>query len=275
MIITRTPLRISFLGGGTDYPQWYKDHNGAVISTAINKYCYITLHDGKSSTVFDLPNKSGMGSSSASTVGLFRACTDLDNLTISKLATTWEQEKLNGNCGSQDQYICSIGGFHLLKFYSHVIIDKPLEQFLVKPLLDYLMLFDTHLYRWGSKTIAHQMENVNTNTVILQEIYNLVGEGYEALKSADYIRFGQLLNEYWLLKRQLSNDVSSPMIDDIYQKALGAGAIGGKLLGGGGGGFMVFLTEPDKQASVKNALTELTYTPFEFEQEGTKVLYRD
>src|SRR3990167_5676315 len=125
MIISRTPLRISFCGGGTDYPQWYNEHGGAILGTSINKYCYVMIHDGKSWFTFDLPNKSGLGSSSAYTVGLLRVCTDLDKITIAKLATTWEQDKMNGNVGSQDQYLCALGGFHYLKFSEHGVRDIP------------------------------------------------------------------------------------------------------------------------------------------------------
>ena len=114
MKTSRTPLRISFLGGGSDYPQFYNEYGGAVLGTSINKYCYVVLHDGHSHYFFDLPTKAGLGSSSAYTVGLLRICTELDKLTIAKLATTWEQDKMNGKVGSQDQYLCSIGGFHLL-----------------------------------------------------------------------------------------------------------------------------------------------------------------
>ena len=109
MIISRTPLRISFFGGGTDYPQWYRTHKGAILGGTIDKYCYVTLHEGWSSFTFDLPNKSGLASSSAYTIGLLRVCSELDKLTIARIATTWEQDKMNGIVGSQDQYLCSVG----------------------------------------------------------------------------------------------------------------------------------------------------------------------
>ena len=275
MIITRTPLRISFFGGGTDYPQWFNHHEGAVLVTTINKYCYVTLHNGSSWYTFDLHNRSGLATSSAYTVGLLRACTQLDNLTISKLATTWEQDKTNGTVGSQDQYICAMGGFRLLRFSVHGIRDKWIDPAVVNPLQDYLMLFDTHQYRQTMDIVAHQLDNIKDNQELLNQMVDMVDAGYSMLQKADYNGFGNLLREAWVLKRQLSDDVSTPAIDAIYQAAITAGARGGKLLGGGGGGFIVFFVEKDRQASVRQALSDLTCVPFQFETRGSQVIFRD
>lgn len=272
MIISRTPLRVSFLGGGTDYPQWYLEHGGAILGTSINKYCYVMLHNGKSWYTFDLPNKSGLASSSAYTVGLLRVCSELDKVFISQVATLWEQDKTNGNVGSQDQYLCSVGGFRHLKFNGHGIQDIPIDS---GSLEDYLMLFDTHQYRQASSVVSHQLDNLENNTELLSAMFDMVGEGIRCLKGQDYLGFGELLGESWQLKRQLSEYVSTDRIDSIYDSAIKAGAVGGKLLGGGGGGFIIFAVEPERQESVKQELSALTYVPFKFETEGTQIIYRD
>ncbi|KKN31720.1 hypothetical protein LCGC14_0821050 [marine sediment metagenome] len=272
MIISRTPLRISFLGGGTDYPQWYEEHEGAVLATTIDKYCYVMLHDGKSWKTFDLPTESGLGSSSAYTVGLLRACTDFDKLTIAKLATTWEQDKMGGNVGAQDQYLCSLGGVHLLRFSKHGVRDTPLQADFLQ---DYLMMFDTHQYRRASMLVSYQMADMKKHKKLYLRMTDMVDDGLTIIGTADWADFGMLLDESWRLKKQLSKYITTPTIDGIYESAMKAGAAGGKLLGGGGGGFILFVVEPDKQDAVKNALNELTYTPFNFETEGTKVIYRD
>ena len=275
MIISRTPLRISFLGGGTDYPQWYEKYDGAVLGTTIDKYCYVMLHDGHSWRTFDLPTKAGLGSSSAYTVGLLRVCTELDKLTISKLATVWEQDKMGGNIGSQDQYLCAIGGFHFLRFSEHGIRDTVLAPEMVDPLAAYLMLFNSHQYRLAGNVVAYQLAEMKKHEKLYLRLTDMVAEGVAAIKAGDFIEFGKLLNEGWSLKRQLSKRVSTAAIDAIYDTAIKAGAIGGKLLGAGGGGFIIFLAKPDKQEAVRNALGELQYVSFQFDYEGAKVIYRD
>lgn len=275
MIISRTPFRMSFLGGGTDYPAWFNEHGGAVLVTAIDKYCYVMLHDGKAQSVFDLPTKSGLGTSSAYTVGLLRVCTELECKTIAKLATVWEQDKLGGNIGSQDQYICSLGGFRHLRFDADTIRDVELDYELVKPLESMLMLFDTHQRRKSGDIVAHQLENMSNTHDILMNMMAMVDDGLELLQKRNYTDFGNLLQESWYLKRKLSPYVSTLAIDAIYDTAVKAGASGGKLLGAGGGGFMLFFCEPEKQGAVRNALSDLNHVPFKFEREGTKIIHRD
>ena len=279
MIISRTPLRISFFGGGTDYPQWYNEHGGAILGTTINKYCYVMLHNGKSWKTFDLPTKAGLGSSSAYTVGLLRVCTKFDKETIAKLATVWEQDKMGGNIGSQDQYLCAVGGFHLLRFSEHGIRDTTIDVDMVKPLEQYLMLFDTHQYRKSGDVVAHQLEDMKQHKDIYSRLAEMPEAGVDRIWNFDdpleFVIFGQLLDEAWQLKKQLSPYVTTPAIDAIYHIAIQAGVIGGKLLGAGGGGFIIFLVEPDKQERVKKALSNLTYVPFKFETEGTKIIYVD
>ena len=275
MIISRTPLRISFLGGGSDYPQHYLEHGGQVLGTSINHYCYVMLHRGYSWFTFDLPGQSGLASSSAYTVGLLRACSNFDNPTIARLATTWEFDKTGGMVGSQDQYLCAVGGFHQLKFSEHGIRDIRISWDDYAGLQDYLMLFDTHQYRKNGTVIPTQIARVKENTEVLKRIASMVDDGVGMLKTQDFIAFGQLLNESWAFKRSLADNVSNPIIDDIYQRGIQAGAAGGKLLGAGGGGFILFVVSPAKQEAVKQCLAELDYVPFKFESEGSRVLYRD
>ena len=272
MIISRTPLRISLLGGGTDYPQWYSEYRGAILGATIDKYCYVIIHDGKSWHSFDLPSESGLGSSSAYTVGLLRACTSWDNLAIARLATTWEQDKMGGNVGAQDQFLCALGGGHRLLFSRHEIRDYPID---LSPLEPYLMLFNTHQYRRASMLISYQIAEMNRHKKLYTRLAGMVDDGLRALQSGNLLGFGSLLDEAWQIKKQLSKKITTPAIDDIYTIAGKAGAIGGKLLGGGGGGFIVFLVEVDKQDSVKKALSDLTYVPFKFETRGRIIIYRD
>ena len=275
MIISRTPLRLSFLGGGSDYPQWFNEHGGAILGTSIDKYCYVMLHEGKSWFTFDLPNKSGLASSSAYTVGLLRVCTILDQQTIARLATTWEQDKTNGQVGSQDQYLCAVGGFHHLKFSEHGVRDIPVSQDLVSPLQDWLMLFDTHQYRRNGDIIPSQLKEMEQHEELYKRIAEMPQEGIWRLEEKDYNGFGRILGEAWGLKKQVAPMATTPDIDKIYSIAMASGAVGGKLLGGGGGGFIVFVVEPDKQELVKKVLSALTYVPFKFEIDGTQVIYKD
>lgn len=273
MIISRTPLRASFLGGGSDYPQFYMEHGGAILGTSIDKYCYVGLHTGKSWRQFDLPNRSGLASSSAYTVGLLRVCTQLDKVTIAQLATVWEQDKMGGMVGSQDQYLCAVGGFHHLKFNAHGITDIPIQP--PAELEKYLMLFDTHQYRLAGNVVSHQLERMSKNIELLELMRDMVKTGIELLGKVDYAGFGEVLDESWKLKRQLSKYVSTALIDGIYDAGIKAGAIGGKLLGGGGGGFFLFLVEPEKQQVVREALQDLTYVPFKFETLGTQIIFQE
>ena len=270
MIITRTAFRISFLGGGTDYPEWFNEHGGAVLATTIDKYCYVGLRNGRVWSSFDLPTRSGMGTSSAYTVGLLKTSVKSDNKVIAQLATVIERDKLAGRVGYQDQYMCAVGGFRMLKFFPSGIWDKKIEG--VSWLSDYLMLIDTCHYRSAGEIVTSQLERVKENQSILGELKELVFVGEQALYKKDYNEIGVLLNEAWKLKKELSDRVTTSDMDSIYDTARKAGAIGGKLLGAGGGGFMLFLVEPDKQESVRNALG-LNHIPFKFEDEGTQVIY--
>lgn len=273
MIISRTPLRCSFFGGGSDYPQWYIEHGGAVLGATINKYCYVMLHDGKVWHTFDLPNKSGLGSSSAYTVGLLRVCSIFEPKMLANLATVWEYDKMGGNIGAQDQYLCAMGGFRFIRFNEHGIRDKLVSPELIKPLEKYLMLFDTFQYRRAGDVVAHQLKEMKRHRKLLLSMMSMAEEGLKVIQNKDYMSFGRLLDEAWCMKKQLSKYISTTTIDDIYDTAMKAGAIGGKLLGAGGGGFIIFFVEPDKQEIVKSALSELNHIPFEFEYAGSQIIY--
>ena len=324
MIISRTPFRISFFGGGTDYPVWYNKNQGAVLSTTINKYCYITIrylppffshkhrivyskieavknikdilhpavketlrflnidkgieihHDG------DLPAKTGMGSSSAFTVGLLHAIYALKGFMISKdqlarEAIHIERDLLKENVGAQDQIATSYGGFNKISFNGN-------DKFKVEPVVltgnriaqleNHLMLYFTGFSRIASKVAKDQIRNTPQRAKELTLMYQMVDEAIDILKSKrNILEFGKLLNESWQIKKTLSNKISNSEIDKIYKKGLEAGAIGGKLLGAGGGGFMIFFVPPKNQPQVRKVLKGLLEVPFNFESEGSQIIY--
>lgn len=155
---------MSLLGGGSDYAQFFCEHGGAVLGATIDKFVFVTLHNGESNLCADLPNKSGLGSSSAYTVGLLRVSTDLDKMAIAKMATKLEVEKMGGNVGYQDQWLCALGGFHYLRFSEQGVRDTIIEPEVVAPLQDYLMLFNTHQYRRASDLIKYQIAEMKDHT---------------------------------------------------------------------------------------------------------------
>ena len=279
MIISRTPCRVSMLGGGSDYPAWFLEHGGAVITTSIDKYVKVTFENGQTHATFDLPQRAGLATSSAHTVGLLKILAELnsdrtcDPKIVAQFATLIEQDKLAGNIGVQDQYICSVGGFRLLRFSEAGIRDFEFTD--IDWLNPYLMLFNTHQYRRAGSVVINQLKEMKKHTKVYQRILDIVDEGKTALEKQDYESFGILLDESWQLKRQLSKYISNPTIDDIYSTSLKNGAIGGKLLGAGGGGFMLFLAPLDKQESIKKELVNCEYVPFKFESTGTKIIFKD
>ncbi|QSH41607.1 kinase [Lentisphaerota bacterium ZTH] len=323
MIITRTPHRISFFGGGTDYPDYYLQHGGKVLGTAIDRYCYLNVrklppffshkhrvvysqqenvrtideiehpavreilrymnpgygvsvhHDG------DIPARSGMGSSSAFTAGLLKGMLALEGKRISASDLTQkaiyiEQEVIKENVGSQDQTFAAYGGFNTIEF-------KQNGQISVQPMLirekrkvqleKNLMLFFTGISRFSSDIAEEQVKNTSRNIEVLDKMKNLVDTAADLLCSDDPLdQFGELLHDTWLFKKSLSNRVSNSEINDIYEKARKAGAVGGKILGAGGGGFVLFYVPEDKQPAVKRALNKYLHVPFCFEYEGSKVI---
>ena len=324
MIISRTPFRISFFGGGTDYPAWYRENGGAVLSTAIDKYCYISCrylpqffehkyrivyskienikviediehpavravltwlkcdkgleihHDG------DLPARSGLGSSSSFTVGLINAIMALSGRYISSAeladcAIHIEQNVLKENVGSQDQIAVAYGGFNRVEFktdgtYDVTSIILPSER--RQMLESHLMLFFTGLSRFSSDVEKTKIDNYKNREVELRKMAEMVGEAMDILNGPDrlLLEFGKLLDEGWRYKKSLSDKVSMPVIDQIYDAALKAGAIGGKILGAGGGGFLLLFAPPENQPRVKEQLKDLIYVPIRFENAGSKIV---
>lgn len=324
MIITRTPFRISFFGGGTDYPAWYQKHGGAVLATTIDKYCYISCrhlppffehnyrivyskienvkeiaeiqhpavravlgwsgnmngleihHDG------DLPARSGLGSSSSFTVGLVNALSALDGKYISKdelarQAIHIEQKIIGEHVGSQDQISAAFGGFNRIEFRRDDTLDiSPIilghERF--SELENSLMLFFTGFSRYASEIAKTKIDNLKNRQSELNKMKEMVDEAIEILRNprTPIDEFGKLLDASWTYKRTLSDKVSTPEIDRIYDEALDAGAIGGKILGAGGGGFLLLFVKPEMQNTVRNRLLSLTHVPFKFESSGSRVV---
>jgi D-glycero-alpha-D-manno-heptose-7-phosphate kinase len=326
VIISRTPYRISFFGGGTDYPAWYREHGGAVLATAIDKYCYLTArylppffehrirvvysriedchaiddvqhpavreilrflafergieihHDG------DLPARSGIGSSSSFCVGLLHALYALIGKMPSKSqlageAIHIEQSVLNETVGSQDQVTAAHGGFnHLMFQQSGEISVRPIT---IRPermreLESHLLLFFTGIKRTSSDVAQSYVHNFEGNKRHLRIMKDLVDEALAVLSSERSLdAFGGLLNESWLAKRSLSKEVSTSAVDEIYQSALGSGALGGKLLGAGGGGFLLLFAPPDRHDALKQKLAGLIHVPFRFEFGGSQIIFYD
>jgi D-glycero-alpha-D-manno-heptose-7-phosphate kinase len=325
MIISKTPFRISFFGGGTDYPDWYLENGGSVLSTTIDKYCYISarylppffdhkfrisysqienvnkindiqhpavkaiLNDLKFDSGLeihvdaDLPARSGIGSSSSFIVGLLNSLYALRGKRVSKRflaeeSIRYEQEVLCENVGSQDQTAAAYGGFNLIEF-EKVTGKISIEPIVVKKnrvneLNDHLMLFFTGFSRIASEIAKEQVENIKKNQLELLKISKMADRAQKILENnEDISKFGKLLHESWMIKRSLSSKLTNSSIDEMYSLALDSGALGGKLLGAGGGGFMLLFVAPSKQDAVKNALSNHIYVPFEFENNGSQIIY--
>ncbi len=326
MIISRTPFRISFFGGGTDYPAWYRKHGGTVLATTINKYCYITcrylppffehrycviysrmeycqtieeiLHPAVRETLRyldfergleihhdgDLPARSGMGSSSAFTVGLLHALYALKGHMASKkqLASESihiEQDILQETVGSQDQVLAAYGGLNQITFLpngevSVTPITIPSER--MHELNSHLMLFYTGIKRTASNVAESYVNGIEERKRQLRIMKDLVDESISVLNSGQDIKgFGELLNEAWAFKRSLSSSVSNPEVDELFELAMSAGAIGGKLTGAGGGGFLLLFVPPERQERVRAKLNKLIHVPIKFEFLGSQIIFFD
>lgn len=324
MIISRTPYRLSFFGGGTDYPAWYEKHGGAVLSTTIDKYCYINCrflppffehkhrivyskieliqkvdeiqhpavraalkfmnideglevhHDG------DLPARTGTGSSSAFSVGLIHALYALKETMVTKKqlavdAIEIERNILKESVGSQDQIAAAFGGLNKIMFRQD-------GSFTVEPVImggprflafqDHLMLFFTGFSRYASDIAKKQIENMDKKNAALASMQQMVGQGLDILNGQeDLAEFGRLLHESWMLKRSLADGVSTPEIDQIYEAARSAGAIGGKLIGAGGGGFVLVFARPQDHKAIREKLKKLIVVPIRFEMNGSQIVF--
>lgn len=323
MIITRTPFRMSFFGGGTDFSGFYNEHGGAVLSTTFDKYCYVTLRhlprffDYKTHLTYskeekvnsyeeikhpairnamqwldmhelrlvydsDLPARTGLGTSSSFAVGMLEAFYALkgkyaDKRKLADDAIHLERVLCNEAGGIQDQIAASFGGFNRIDFSQdgynvNPVIISPERK---KSLNDNLMLFFTGISRFSSDIQKTTEKSMKDKTAELFKMYELVGQAEQILtdKNRDLDDFGRMLDYTWKLKRGIAEGISSDSIDDQYDRAIKAGALGGKLLGAGGGGFLLFYVPREKQENVKAALKGQLHVPFQFENEGTKVVF--
>lgn len=326
MIITRTPFRMSFFGGGTDMPEFFNTYGGAVLSTTFDKYCYCTvrhlprffdystelaysklervtdveaiqhplirnamkmldMHELRITYEADLPARSGLGTSSSFADGLLNAFYCLKGKYRSKKqiaddAIYLERELCKEAGGWQDQIAASFGGFNRINFSDnnyevHPVIITPDRK---KQLNENLMLFFTGFTRMSSdiqKANAATSETKDAKISRLKEMLSLVDAAENILtdKHVDIDEFGKLLDQTWKLKRGTGAAVSTDYIDQLYQMGIDAGALGGKLLGAGGGGFLLFYVKPDRQEKVKAAMKKLLYIPFNFENEGSRVIF--
>ena len=325
MIITKTPFRISFFGGGTDYPAWYMGNGGLVISTTIDKYCYISCRllpqffDYKHRIVYsktetakdinqiihpavretfrfmrvkegleihhdgDLPARSGLGSSSSFTVGLLNSLYALNGQMITKHklakdAIYIEQEMIKENVGSQDQVAVAYGGFNKIEFNtdsSFKVNSVIMNRQKLENLQQHLMLFFTGFARTASVIAQEQLDKIREQKIKkeLSFMHQLAEHALSILVDSSHIdEFGKLLHESWILKRSMSQKISNEHIDSIYTAAIEAGALGGKILGAGGGGFMLIFAEPDKQERIRERLKDLLLVNFKFEEMGSQVV---
>jgi D-glycero-alpha-D-manno-heptose-7-phosphate kinase len=324
MILSRTPYRISFFGGGTDYPAWYRQHGGAVLAVTIDKYCYISVrqlppffehrfrvvyskiescksvdeithpavrgvlqhlnivcgleihHDG------DLPARSGMGSSSAFTVGLLNAMYALQGQMTSKRQLALEsirieQDLIKETVGSQDQVQAAYGGLNYITFHADdefSIRPVALRSERIQELNAHLMLFYTGIKRTAADIAQSYVNDLENKKQDLRITKDLVKEGLAILSSDQSLTtFGELMHEAWQIKRKMSDKVSNGEVDTLFQQARAAGTVGGKLTGAGGGGFMLLFVPPDRQEAVRQALKQLIHVPFRFEFSGSQIIF--
>jgi len=323
MVISRTPFRMSFFGGGTDLPQWYKENDGAVISTTIDKYCYVfvkrllpfldynfrvvyttqelkkTIEEIEHPAVRecirfmlmkherleivhsgDLPARSGLGSSSSFTVGLLNALYALNGKRISKenlaiQSILVEQNYIKEAVGDQDQIAASFGGFNHITFNKDGFkVNRLYHNSFNEEFNNHLLLFFTGFTRNAFEVEQQKIDKMEEKVSYYNKLSEITKEALTYFNETASLKcIGKLLHENWLIKKELCDKVSNKEIDDIYQTAINVGAIGGKLLGSGGGGFMVFFVEPTEQEKVKYALRNLMHVPFKFENTGSEVIY--
>lgn len=323
MIITRTPFRMSFFGGGTDMEEFFKEHGGAVLSTTFDKYCYVNVRhlprffDYKNQVTYskiervveeeeiqhpavrnamkmldmhelilgydaDLPARTGLGTSSSFAVGMLQAFYSLKGKYVDKKkladdAIYLERELCHEAGGWQDQIAASFGGMNRIEFNGngyevHPIIINPERK---EQLNNNLMMFFTGFARFSAEIQTETKTHIQDRTTQLLEMKSLVYQAEEILedKYKDLNDFGRLLDYTWQLKRQTGSKISTDSIDGMYKKAIDAGALGGKLLGAGGGGFLLFYVENERQNSVRKAMEGLLEIPFKFDNMGTEVIY--
>jgi D-glycero-alpha-D-manno-heptose-7-phosphate kinase len=325
MIISRAPVRISFFGGGTDYPEYFRQHGGAVLAAAIDKYSYVTVSpflshlfdysirisyrqvelvkstaeiqhnvyreclkhcrlekDLELHNMADLPAFTGLGSSSAFTVSLLHALHSfkgefLRPMELAYEAIHLERDVLKDNVGCQDQVLAAVGGFNLIQFRSET--DIAVERIPIPParmaeLERHLFVVFTGIRRKASDIVAKQLQRVSANGEVLRSMHQMVFEGYDILTShRPWQEFGELLHRAWLAKRSLDLAVSVGEIDRMYARGLEAGAWGGKLLGAGGGGFLLFFAPPERHENLRAAFAQNQFLSVKINAPGSQIIY--
>lgn len=328
MIVTKTPLRASFFGGGTDFKDYYhksKYGYGTVVSMALDMHVYIIVNkrfDDKIRIVYsgnelvdnvddikhniirealkitnitkgieilylaNLPMTNlgiGLASSSALAVGVLSALHEFKGETVSKEtlakeAIDLEINHLHQQIGIQDQYAVSFGGFNKYEFNNDdsVIIKKiNIDDDIKNNLFSKILLFYTGITRDSSKIFEKQKETTINKSEILDEMVDIADKSYELLNNKEYDEFGKLLNRAWNVKKKFADNISNDLIDKMYSRAIDAGATGGKILGAGGGGFLLLYVPFDKQEAVRNSLKDFKEVKFSFDENGTQVVYKD
>ncbi|GAP13438.1 predicted kinase related to galactokinase and mevalonate kinase [Longilinea arvoryzae] len=320
MIIVQSPLRISLFGGGTDFPDYYLQEGGCVLSTAIDKYVFVVIKQrfddklriGYTSTEMvdsvdeiqhelireslrltgiskgveittmgDIPAGSGLGSSSAVTVGALNAMYTFlnENISASRLAREAceiEIDKLKKPIGVQDQYISAFGGLRFIEFQPNGVIQVErvaLDGLVKRRLNENLLIFYTGVTRHSDTILAEQQVNIMQRMAVLREMKQMAYTARQQLEAGNVDALGNLLHESWMLKKQLASRISNGFIDEIYQTARSAGALGGKILGAGGGGFLLLYCPYERRESVRAALKNLQELPVQLEPDGSKVIF--
>ncbi len=324
MIISRTPFRVSFFGGGTDFPEFYKEHGGATLLTAINKYCYISAHrfgpffkhkyrasyaqtelvnhpsefkhplirecmlmlgvnvSLELTHIADLPGRTGLGSSSSFAVGLLHTLHALQGKAptaeqLSRESITVERDRVGDSGGHQDQYAAAYGGFRRFQFSGKGVEAQHID---LQPsrkaeLESCLMMFYMGIEQSAENILQEQKKRVQHNVPALLEMLKMVDEAQAILQGRGSLDdFGRLLNDSWQRKKSLSKGISNTDIDLAYQAARDAGALGGKLLGAGGRGFLLLYADPAQQPAVREKLKDLREVPFGFSEEGSRIIFQ-
>jgi D-glycero-alpha-D-manno-heptose-7-phosphate kinase len=326
MLITQTPLRVSFLGGGTDYPAYFLKHGGAVLGTAVDKYAYLSiahfyselfdysirvsyrqvecahtleeikhapfreclrwcnqLKDLEVNYTAELPANTGLGSSSTFVVGLLNTLYAFQGRFASPMelaiqAIKLEREVLQESVGCQDQTFAAFGGFNVIEFrgLEDIRVQRlPLSPERMQEFESHLLVFFTGLKRSAEQMAASQVSNIDRNLEMLHAMRRMVDEGYDLLvnTATSLSKFGELLHKTWELKKALAEGISNPTINEIYEAGIGAGAFGGKLLGAGNGGFILFFAPPEKHAAIKARLSHLTSIPLRINAPGSRIIH--
>lgn len=327
MIISQTPVRVSFFGGGTDFPEYFNRYGGAVLSTTIDKFVYLSVnylsnffdyrikvsysktelvndindiehpavraclkHLGITSNIeinyfSNLPARTGLGTSSSFVVGLLHALYAYRGRMVSaerlaEEAVYLERVLIPENVGYQDQYAAAFGGLNYISFRDRdeTKVEKVVcSQRSLRTLQDNSLLFYTGIQRYSDSIQEKHVSGINKNLKSLDALVGLAERGRDILCGpiADLEQFGKLLDEGWQLKKNIGSGVSNPEIDDMYSRAVKAGALGGKLLGAGGGGFLLLYVVPERQSSVRSVLSTLLEVSFSFENNGSHLIFYD